>query len=38
VKEKLEWIQVADEDQFFESLQERLKDLDQPELNRAVQA
>jgi hypothetical protein len=33
VKEKLELIQVADEDQFFESLQEILRDIDQEELN-----
>jgi hypothetical protein len=32
VKEKLERIQVADEDQFFESLQEILKNNDQEEL------
>jgi hypothetical protein len=38
VKEKLEWIQVAEEDQFFESLQEMSKDLDQRELNRVFQA
>jgi hypothetical protein len=29
VKEKLEWIQLADEDQFFECLQEILRGLDQ---------
>jgi hypothetical protein len=29
VKEKLEQIQVADEDQFLESLQEILRDIDQ---------
>jgi hypothetical protein len=33
MKEKLEWIQVADEDQFFEYLQEILKDIDQEQLN-----
>jgi hypothetical protein len=38
VKEKLEWIQVADEDQFFESLQEILRSIDQEELNGVFQA
>jgi hypothetical protein len=38
VKEKLERIQVAGEDQFFESLQEILKDIDQKELNGVFQA
>jgi histone-lysine N-methyltransferase SETMAR len=33
-KEKLERTQVADEDQFFESLQEILRRIDQEELNR----
>jgi hypothetical protein len=33
VKEKLERIQVADEDQFFESLQDISKSIDQEELN-----
>jgi hypothetical protein len=33
VKEKLECIQVADEDQFLESLQEILRSIDQQELN-----
>jgi hypothetical protein len=33
VKEKLERIQVADEDQFFECLQEILRGIDQEELN-----
>jgi hypothetical protein len=33
VKEKLEQIQVADEDQFFECLQEILRGSDQQELN-----
>jgi hypothetical protein len=33
MKEKLERIQVADEDQFFEFLQEILRDIDQEELN-----
>jgi hypothetical protein len=34
VKEKLERIHLADEDQFFECLQGVLKGLDQQELNR----
>jgi hypothetical protein len=34
VKEKLERIQLADEDQFFECLPQILKGLDQQELNR----
>jgi hypothetical protein len=38
VKEKLEWIQLADEDQFSECLQEVLSGLDQQELNRVFQA
>jgi hypothetical protein len=38
VKEKLERIQVADEDQFFESLPEILRDIDQEELNDVFQA
>jgi DNA-binding transcriptional regulator YbjK len=38
VKEKLEKIQLADEDQFFECLQEFLRDLDQQELNSVFQA
>jgi hypothetical protein len=38
VKEKLERIQVADEDQCFESLQEILRNIDQEELNGAFQA
>jgi hypothetical protein len=38
VKEKLERIQVADEDQFFESLQETLSCIDQEELNGVFQA
>jgi hypothetical protein len=33
MKEKLERIQLADEDQFFESLYELLRDIDQEELN-----
>jgi hypothetical protein len=37
IKEKLERIQVADEDQFFECLQEVLRDLDQQELNTVFQ-
>jgi hypothetical protein len=37
VKEKLERIQLADEDQFFECLQEVLRDLDQQELNTIFQ-
>jgi transposase len=38
VKEKLERTQVADEDQFFESLQAILRGIDQEELNRLFQA
>jgi hypothetical protein len=38
VKEKLERTQMADEDQFFESLEAILKDIDQEELNRVFQA
>jgi hypothetical protein len=38
VKEKLEWIQVADEDQFFESLQEIFIGIDQEEINGVFQA
>jgi hypothetical protein len=38
VKAKLERIQVTDEDQFFESLQEILRDLDREELNGVFQA
>jgi hypothetical protein len=38
VKEKLERIQLADEDQFFECLQEILRGLDQRELNIVFQA
>jgi hypothetical protein len=38
VKEKLERIQVADEDQFFECLQEILRGIDQEELNGVFQA
>jgi hypothetical protein len=38
VKERLERIQLGDEDQFFECLQEFLRDLDQPELNTIFQA
>jgi hypothetical protein len=34
VKEKLEWIHLADEDQFFECLQGVFSGLDQRELNR----
>jgi hypothetical protein len=37
VKEKLERIQLADEDQFFECLQEILRGLDQQELNTVFQ-
>jgi hypothetical protein len=37
VKEKLEQIQLADEDQFFEYLQEILRDLNQQELNSVLQ-
>jgi hypothetical protein len=38
VKEKLERIHLADEDQFFECLQGILRGLDQQELNRVFQA
>jgi hypothetical protein len=38
VKEKLERIHLADEDQFFECLQGVLRDLDQQKLNRVFQA
>jgi hypothetical protein len=38
VKEKFERAQVADEDQFVESLQAILRDIDQEELNRVFQA
>jgi hypothetical protein len=38
VKEKLERIQVADEDQFFECLQKILSGIDQDELNGVFQA
>jgi hypothetical protein len=38
VKEKLERIQLADEDQFLECLQEILRGLDQQELNTVFQA
>jgi hypothetical protein len=38
VKERLERIQLADEDQFFESLQEILNGLDHEELNAVLQA
>jgi hypothetical protein len=38
VKEKLERIHLADEDQFFECLQGVLKGLDQQELNCVFQA
>jgi hypothetical protein len=38
VKEKLKQIQVADEDQFLESLQEILRGVDQEELNDVFQA
>jgi hypothetical protein len=38
VKEKLERIHLADEDQFFECLQGVLRSLDQQELNRVFQA
>jgi hypothetical protein len=38
VKEKLERIHVADEDQFFECLQEILRGVDQEELNGVFQA
>jgi hypothetical protein len=35
---KLEWIQVADEDQSFECLQEILMSIDQEKLNGIFQA
>jgi hypothetical protein len=38
VKEKLEQTQVADKDQFLESLQAILRDIDRGELNRVFQA
>jgi hypothetical protein len=38
MKEKFERIQVTDEDQFFECLQEILRDIDQEELNDVFQA
>jgi hypothetical protein len=38
VKEKLERVHVADEDQFFESVQEILRGIDQAELNGLFQA
>jgi hypothetical protein len=38
VKEKLERIHLADEDQFFECLRGAVKGLDQQELNRVFQA
>jgi hypothetical protein len=38
VKEKLEGIQVADEDQFFESLQAILRGINREELNKVFQA
>jgi hypothetical protein len=38
VKEKLERTQMADEDQFFESLEAILRGIDQEELNRIFQA
>jgi hypothetical protein len=38
IKEKLERIQVADEDQFLESLQEISRSIDQEELNDVFQA
>jgi hypothetical protein len=37
VKEKLEWIQLADEDQFFECLQEIVRGIDLEELNPVFQ-
>jgi hypothetical protein len=37
VKEKLERIQVANKDQFFESLEKILRDVDQDELNAVFQ-
>jgi hypothetical protein len=38
IKEQLERIQVADEDQFLKCLQEMLKGLDQQELDSVFQA
>jgi hypothetical protein len=38
VKERLERAHVADEDEFFESLQGILRGIDQEELNRMFQA
>jgi hypothetical protein len=38
VKEKLEGTQVADEDQFLESLQAILRSIDREELNKIFQA
>jgi hypothetical protein len=38
LKEKVERIQLADEDQFFEPLQGVVGSLDQPELNTLFQA
>jgi hypothetical protein len=38
VKEKLERTQMADEDQFFESLEAILRCIDQEELNTVFQA
>jgi hypothetical protein len=38
VKERLERTHVADEDEFFESLQGILRGIDQGELNRVFQA
>jgi hypothetical protein len=38
VKEKLERSQVANEDQFFESLQAIFRDIEKKELNRVFQA
>jgi hypothetical protein len=38
VKEKLERTQVAEEDQFFESLQAILRGIDREELNRVFHA
>jgi hypothetical protein len=38
IKEKLERIQMADEDQFLESVQEILSGIDQEQLNGIFQA
>jgi hypothetical protein len=38
IKERLERIHLAEEDQFFECLQGVLRSLDQQELNRVFQA